>query len=340
MADAGKAKIMCELGKTQFTPTLATDAGDHKVFTVTGKTIFSIDEGYELEVTPNGVASGRNLITPHADAEKVSIAACYAYLAGIKTLIPATTLTVVRPTTDVAVVHSIAITAAGAYEVIAGTDGATSTPGTTRGEAGSPVYIPVDEVEIGQITLTSSESGVITAAEIAQTPGIQQERFDSPGWAINSTGDGDDADSIAQANAHVEFSDVIGDARHTGDTYKPVYLAGYAPTLVELQDTFNFVPAKNTPSTSSKTVYNRTAGMSSKSLGAASFSILLNDGLTDPIMAIDDKKTTFKFFPNRNKTAYSLTQGLTGIIPSYPSDNFIEGSVAIAAEAKTVGFSA
>ena len=53
-------------GQTLFDYTKATDSGDHTVFTVSGKTVWSDKAGYEAIIRPDGVVSGSNMLSPHA----------------------------------------------------------------------------------------------------------------------------------------------------------------------------------------------------------------------------------------------------------------------------------
>jgi len=74
MPTASKAKLMAEFGQTFFDFTAATNSGDQKIFTVASKSLFSVKEGYELDVVPDGIVTGRNLITPGTVTETVDVA--------------------------------------------------------------------------------------------------------------------------------------------------------------------------------------------------------------------------------------------------------------------------
>lgn len=339
MATAKYAKLMIESGQTFFDYTAATDSGDQTVFTVSGKTVFSNKSGYELNVRPDGVVTGRNMLTTHADDNKVTVAAFTCHLAGTLTSISATTATITRPASAVSKVNSITVNDSGAITVVAGTDGATTAFSEDRGEAGAPPYIPVGSIEIGQVRVTSDSDGAIASSEIFQTVGTHVERSDYPGFSANNIGDGDAATVSAKKNAYIEFDATIGDAIHTGDTYKKVYVSGYTPIFSEISNSVDFTPAQNSHSLSSTQVYNKTIGSSSSSLGQASFTAMLDDGITDALVANEDEILTFKFYSNRNKTPYSLTQGILGITTTFPASAQIQASGTISAESKTANFS-
>jgi hypothetical protein len=339
MATAQYAKVMAELGQTAFTNTLATDSGDHTVFTVSGKTVFSNKAGYEVAVKPNGIVSGSNLLSVNATNDKVTVAGCTCYLAGVLTTVTATTATITRPSTNVAKINSITIDSTGAVAVVAGTDGSTTAFSETRNAAGGAPYIPVGSIEIGQVRVTTSAAGAIAASEIFQVVGTHAERFDYPTWRVNSVGEGDNAEVSAKKNAHIVFDAVIGDAIHTGDTYKRVYVAGYTPLFSEVPKSVDWKPAEQTHSLSSEQVYNGTVGSTSSSLSQASFSTMLEDGITDSLVALKDHIITTKFYPNRNKIPYSLTQGILGISTEFPAGSQIKATCTISAENKTANFS-
>ena len=170
MATAKNAKLMKEAGQTLFDYTAATDSGDHTIFTVASKSVFSNKSGYEPVIRPDGIVSGRNLLTPHATEETVTVAAFTFYLAGVLTSVAATTALAVRGASGKGKICSITATATNTLVVEEGVDSADTTLVETRGAAGGPPFIPVDAVEIGQVRFTSSTSAVVESTEIFQTP--------------------------------------------------------------------------------------------------------------------------------------------------------------------------
>ena len=338
MGTAQFAKIMMESGQTLFDYTKATDSCDHTVFTVAGKTIWSDKAGYEAIIRPDGVVSGSNMLSPHATNDTVTIAGFTCYLAGVLTTIGATTDTITRPATAVSKINSIVVTSAGVIDVIAGDDGTTTAFSETRDAAGGPPLIPVGAIEIGQIRVTSNTAAPITADEIFQAVGTHCERFDYPVWSVNQIGDGDSATVAAKKNAHIEFASAIGDPIHTGLTYKSVYVRGYTPILSEISNSVDFKPAETSHSVSSTQVYNGTIGSQSSSLGQAGFTAMMTDGITDSLKQNKNQKLIFKFYPNRHKVPYSLTQGTLGIASTFPANNQIQASCTISAEKETADF--
>lgn len=338
MPTASKAKLMVELSQTFFDFTAATDAGDHKVFTVSEKSLWSVKDNYEADVRPDGVVTGRNMLSTHATEETVTIAGFTCYLAGVPTTISATTGLAVRPATDVAKIDSITVSSAGEIAVVEGTAAADTTFLTTRGGAGGPPYIPVGSIEIGQVKMNTAASAVLTTSEIFQDVGTHTERSTTPTWEEYPIGDGNKADTTSKTNAYIEFSDEIGDPIHAGDTYKKVYVSGYTPVAAEVSDSVDFKACKYSHSVTSTPYYNSTRGTKSTSLGQGGFSALVDDGITDALVEQEDEKLTFWFYPNRNKLPYSITQGYLGLDPEWGAETDIKVDATISADQKTVNF--
>lgn len=345
MATSSNAKLQFESGQTIHDYAAMTDSGDHKVHTITGGTVFSGKSGFEPIVRPNGVVSGRNMVSTHASNDTVTIAAFTAYSEGTLRSVSATTATITRASTDVAQVHSITMTDAGVIAVVEGEDSASAALSTVRGAAGGPPAIPADSVEIAQVRLTGNTPAVISADEIFQTVGDACERFDYPAWSVNNIGSGLSAETSAQENAYVEFDSALPmihgtTATDPADAYKKVYIKYYDPTFVDLQRVIDFKPIEQSHSVSSTQVYgNKTVGSSSSSIGQGGFTAMLDDGITDALKAEQDQILTFKFFPDKNKTAYSLTQGKLGIATTYPVSDQNQAACTISAETITANFS-
>jgi len=338
MATSKIAKIEYESGQTLNDYAAMTDSGDHKVHTISDGDIWSGKDDFTPDVRPNGVVSGRNLLSTHATNDTVTIAGFTAYSEGTLHTVAATTDTITRPAGDVAKINSITMTDAGAIAVIAGTDSATTAfDDTGRGGAGQPPYIPADSVEIGQIRVTTQAAAAISSDEIFQVVGQHTERYDYPTWTENNIGDGTLAEASAKQNAYIEFASALP-AIHTGDAYKQVYIKYYEPIFAELPKGLDFTPSENTHSVNSSQYYNGTIASTSTTLGQGSFTGLMDDNVTDGLLAVRDEIITIRFYPNRNKSPYVLTQGLLGMARTYPVDDQNSVTVTISSENKSADF--
>lgn len=338
MPTAKNAKLQIEGGRTLHSFAAMTDSGDQTVFNISGGSIFSGKSGFAPDVRPDGIVSGRNLLSPHADANKVTVAGFTCYLAGVLTTISAGTATAVRPVTAVAKVCSITINDAGTITVVEGTDGSGATFSETRDAAGGPPLIPVGSIEIGQVRFTSDTSAVVAASEIFQNDGDHVERSNYPIFAVKNLGDGLQASVSAKKNAYVEFASALPKS-HTGAIPKGVFIQYYAPAFQDLGRIFDFVPVETSHGVSSKEYYRGAVASVSESIGQGSFTALLADAIQDLIVSEKNQILTLKFFPDENKAPYVLTQGKLGIKRSYPAGDQIQAAVTVSAEEASVEFS-
>ena len=101
----------------------------------------------------------------------------------------------------------------------------------------------------------------------------------------------------------------------------------------------DFVPVENSHSTTSTQFYNGTIGSVSSTLGQGSFTALMTDNVTDSLVGNKDQVLTIRFYPDRNKTAYVLTQGKLGLARTFPVAGQNQASVTISAENASAEFS-
>jgi hypothetical protein len=336
MSTSKNAKIQIETGQTVNDFAVMTDAGDHLVHTISGGTVWSGKSGFTPDVRPNGIVSGRNVLSAGTTNDTVRIAAFTAYAKGVLKSVSAATDTFSRHTNDGNYsIHSITMASDGSIAVVSGSQG--SAISEVRNAAGGPPYIPVNSVEVGQIRISSATAAAPTSDEIYQVVGSHTERYDYPVWSEDNIGDGQAAATAAQKNAYIKFASALG-LDHTGGVAKKIFIKYYAPILSEQSRALNFRPSENTHNVTSQEYYRGTIGSVSSSIGQGGFTALLNDGLTDAIVAEKDQVLTVKFFADENKTAYSLTQGTIGLARTFPVDNQNQAEVTISAETITAEF--
>ena len=250
----------------------------------------------------------------------VDVAALTCYLAGVLTSVAADAdFSITRPATAVSKILSITVNSSGALALVAGTDGTTTAFSDTRGAAGGPPFIPVGSIEVGQVRLTSATSAVITADEIFQVVGAHRERYDYPLW------DNLYSDGSIHFNATLPLI-------HTGSVAKAVYASYYEPIFTELTKSSDFTAPETSHSVSSTQIYNKTIGSSSQSLGQGGFTAYLEDGVSDALVQEKNQKLWFRFYPDRYKSSYVLTQGTLGITRTFPASNSIQATCTISAE--------
>jgi hypothetical protein len=337
MSSSKNAKIQIETGQTLVAYAAMTDSGDQQVFTISGGTLWSGKSGYVPTVRPNGIVTGRNVLSASTSADTVVVAGFTAYSKSVLKTVTETTATITRATGSFAYIVSITMASDGTIAKVNGTKGASDTFSETRAAVGGPPLIPVNSVEIGQVRITASTAAVLESSEILQVVGQHTERYDYPTWSENNIGDGAYASEAAKKNAYVEFDSALPKA-HTGAVPKAVWTQYYTPVFAEVSKTLDFTPAENSHSTNSEEYYNGTVGSVSSSLNGASFSVLADDNISDAIVAEKDNNITVRFYPDRNKNPYILTQGTIGISRSFPVGNQNKISVTVAPEKKSAEF--
>ncbi len=310
----GKPIIRFEAGQTAYPFEAATNAGDNTVFDASFSPI-SNAAGFEAVVAPYGLLTG-GAITVTATNNQVAVAALTASMAGASGAdsagsisVAGGNLTITRPATAVSKINSLTVTTAGALAMVAGTDGATTAFSETRGAAGGPPLIPADSIEIGQVRVISDTAAVITTAQVYAVPGLHVERADYPVYNLD------------YATGKITFATVLP-LIHTDTVPKKVYIRGAIPLFAPIANTADWVPAESTYSISSTSTYDGPVGSSSSSLGQASFTAIMKDGITDSLMATKGKNIWIEFRPDRDKLVpKQLTQGILGIARTYPGDN-------------------
>ena len=324
MPSAENAKLQYEAGQNAYAMSvLTTDAGA-KIYE-SAATLFSKKSGYAPDVRPNGLITGGAVIPSVTVANNtIDVAALSCYLAGVKTTVNAAVdQTCTRAATNVSKISSITVTSAGAIAIVAGTDGTTSAFSETRAAAGGPPLIPVGSIEIAQVRYAGNSAAAVAAAEIYQVVGLHQERYDYPIFEIN------------YADANVEFASALP-AIHTGAVPKKVYASFADPIFADIQLASDFAPAETSNSVSSKQVYGSTLCSSSSSLGQGKFTAFLNDGIGDALVGLKNQILWFKFFPDRYKTPYMLTQGKLGIARTFPAGDSIQAACTISADSESI----
>jgi hypothetical protein len=315
-----KALIEYEAGQNAYPLEIMTTS-DRAVFSASFKP-FSGRAGYEPKIMPNGLVNGGK-ITPSASANTVIVETALVQMAAVsgadangQVTITGADVVCARASTDTQIVHSITVNASGALVVVSGVEGTSFSE--TRGAAGGPALIPVDSIEIGQVRYSSATSGVVSVNDIQQVPGLHVELADFPVY------------TVSELSGQVKFASELP-AIHTGSTSKRVYVSGFTPVFAEVPHGSNWVPAEITHSVNSTQVYGGTVGSSSSSLGQASFSAILKDGITDSILNVVNDRIWIKFKQDRNRIPYQLTHGLLGLARSYPADGNVEASFTLSA---------
>lgn len=335
MAALTNTQVEWEISTLQQPFAALTDSGDHINFSSTLKP-WSQNTGFSYVAGGYGVINGGAVIPAVAGTNDLVDAATVLLFAPGMTGASATTgqitvnsttgLTCLRgSSTDICRINSITISSAGAWAVVSGT--ATTAFSETRGAAGGPPLIPVGSIEVAQVRLGSITAAPVTAAEIFATPGTHQESAVFP------------APLVDPINGKITFSEALP-LIHTGPVAKRVYARFATPGFAPFVYARNFKPAKTSNSVGTEEYYRFTRGTFTKSLPACTFEISMEDGITDSFIAATNAGAilTFRYKPDRDKTAYSITQGAASLDITNAAGAHPVATVTVAAQQATVEF--
>jgi len=309
----GQPIVQYESGQTIYAFEAMTDSGDQTTFAASFSP-WSRASGVVPVVAPYGVISG-GAITPGSSNDEVDVAALVVMAPGMTgadsttgkvTVSSSSGVSLTRATaSDTHIINSVTVNSSGAIAVVVGTDSTAFSE--TRGVAGGPPLIPDGSVEIGQVRMTSNSAAVVTAAEIYQVPNVHQERSTYPTYTVD------------YVNGQITFVDALPNI-HTGSIPKRVYVSGATPLFAPAPKSSDWVPADSTYSISSVDTYDGAQGSSSSSLNQASWSMVLEDGITDNIIALKGQNLWVEFRPDRDQSLpKQLTQGIFGISRTFPA---------------------
>lgn len=320
----GNPIVQYEAGQTPYPAEIMTNSGDDRTFAASFAP-WSDVAGFEPVIRPNGLLTG-GAITPRVGEDnQVTVAALTAWIGGELVEDGPEHVTAPRGTDSLPHrVTSIVVTAAGAIDVQAGTQG--DTPTEERGEAGGPPEILAGSIEIGQVRYTTDGDADVAATEIFAVPGIHVERADYPVYQADF------------GRGEITFADALP-AIHASGATKRVYVSGATPLFAPLANVADWVPAETTYSVSSEDTYDGPIGSEQSSLGQASFTALgLRDGINDPVVQQKGRRLWFRFRPDRDRsTPYQLTQGTLGVSRTFPaSGGSFSASCTITAARETL----
>jgi hypothetical protein len=326
MANLVNQEISNESAQTPVDFVALTPESARTVFTAASKPWSGvvITAGVEpYVVAPYGLMTG-GAVTPGAAAGDVASEALTAMMPGVSGADAVTGVLTVAAKTDLTItlntvigtpfrIDSVTVSDAGAIALVVGTPHA-SAFNEVRGSAGGPPSVPLGAIEIAQVRRNyahAADQRAVTTAEIFQVPGTHQERYDYPVWntdPINGT--------ITFVSALSLIHGATAGAASTAG--KKVYARYATPLYAPISRVKDWVPAETSNSTNSEAFYdNITVGSFTSSLGQATFTAALNDGVTDALLAKVGQNLLFRFKPDKNRAANIVTQGILGVARTF-----------------------
>lgn len=316
MPTAENAKLVIEAAQNLVAFAALTNSGDNLKYTSPDK-FWSNRSAFEPIVRPDGVTTGGAMIPTTVDDE-VSLAAASFNQAGVEKTVAAKTNQAIgtRPTASQKLINSIVIDAAGAYDVVDGLVSTGDAFSTVRGAAGGPPFIPVGEIEVGQMHLESDSAGPLLASEVKQIVGDSIEKSNFP------------LSTIDFFNGEITFFSALP-LSHTASVTKLTFAQYYTPTFVTIPQANNVVPPEESFSVNSVQNYDGVVASVGKSLNQGTFDALLDSGHSDLLVSLKGLNLWFKFFSNKVKSLNTAFQGVLGIARSFPADTNIAVSCTV-----------
>lgn len=315
MPTAESALVEYETGQTFTAMSALTNSGDNKKFTSAASSWSSVT-GFAPIVLVDGLLTGGIIsIAASSNDDEVDIGISSSNIGGLAvTAIASTGVSATRGVSDGFRVTSIIKNSSGTYTAVAGTESTAFSE--IRGAAGGPPFIPVGEIEIGQIRFTSTVAAPVLASEIFQISNVHQERSRAPNFTINDFA------------GEIDFTQALS-LIHTASVPKGVFASYAEPVFIEQDSAVDFAPPEISTSVSSTQLYNKTVAAFTRSLGQGSFTAQLEDGITDDIIGLQGETLFFKFFPDRNLPAHILNKGVLEFARSFSATDNISAAFTI-----------
>lgn len=290
----GKPVIMYEAGQTAYPFEAMVNSGDNMTYTASFAPI-SGAAGFEANVLPYGIKTG-GIATPGDSANEIDISAMTLAAPGMtgadangEVIVAGGTVSITRGSGAGYIVNSVVVDNTGTLAVVVGTESAAFTE--TRGAAGGPPYIPEDAIEVCQARVSDTASSVLTANEIYRVPNLHREEASYPAYTID------------QGEGIVEFATALP-LIHAGDMPKKVYISGYTPLFAPIPRCSDWSPAGSSISPQTVDTYDGTfSAGATTTLNSASFTAILDNGISDPIIEKVGQVLWFEYRPDRDQTA-------------------------------------
>lgn len=324
------AKVEVEVGATFYAlaalSTVSSPAADVGKKFLTSAVFISDHENRQPVVRLDGVISGLNL-SPGSGYNEVDFSAGSVYIKGAQVDVTAgTVIELTRPTSSGQIkTFAICVDENGTVAATAGTAGA---PSTTRGAAGGPPYLPLDQVLIGYVNMSyygGSESGaaVVTAAEIDNET---KERATIPSYQVKYH---DGKGSSATNYGVIEFATALPLIHNTGASRRNVYASYYSPTFEQIQEAKDFSFSQDVNTYKSKAYLDESE---ETALGTEMWSgsgTVYWSKVDDLLSVVINSKRWVKIYPDINETGYVCGRCIVKANKSLPLEDTMSASVTL-----------
>lgn len=286
----------------------------------------------QAEVRLDGVLTGLAL-TPGSGFNEVDVSAGSAYIQGQLVEVTATTVSdITRPTTiGQVLVTALTVDSAGSITATPATEGATS---TTRGAAGGPPYLPVDEVLIGYVTATyydGSASGerILTAGEIDSS---SKEYAAIPSSKVVFHDETQLVGIVEMANTLPQIH--AATAAGPGTACRNVYASYYEPEFEEIPDAKDFSFTEDVSTYKSKAYKDASE---ETAIGTPSWSASFSAYFTtvdDILNLVKNSKRWIKHYPDSDLAPHWAGMSIVKVGRETPVENNMMASITLEGSGK------
>jgi len=327
--------VQMEIGATYYpmtalTPVTSPSSEVGKKFE-TLATFLSAQESYQPSVRLDGVISGLTL-SPGADYNTVDFTAGQIYLKGELISVNAGGVDgLERPTaTGTVVVYALSVNASGVVNKTKGIQGAST---ATRGAAGGPPFIPVDEVLIGYVTMTyyggtASGASVVAASEVNSE---SKERANIPSYeTMHHDGAGNDPTNVGCVRFFTALPLIhAATAAGPGTNRRNVYASYYDAEFEQVSDSKDFNWDEDITTVKSKAYLDSSE---ESSLGTPSWSgggSVYWDKVDDILSMVKNTKRWVRMYPDKDETAYVAGRAVVKVSRTMPVEDNMMATITL-----------
>ena len=329
------AIIEVEVGTTYFPmealSSVSSPAADVRKKFLTQADFISPQEALEPVVRLDGVVTGLTL-TPGSGYNEVDYSAGSVYIKGSLVAVTAGTVTdIPRPLVSGNVrVTALTVDSNGAVNKTSAAEGTSS---STRGAAGAPPFLPVDEVLVGYVTATyyggsASGASAIAASEINDET---RERSTIPSYeVIHHDGSGNDAQNVGVIKFATALPLIHAAAKTgPGTNARNVYASYYSATFEQIAGAYDWSFDEDIATIASK-AYGDSA--EEKALSTPSWSgsgSVYYDKVKDILNLVKNSKRWVKYYPDRDETPYWTGRAIIKVSRNMPVEDNLTATVTI-----------
>jgi len=330
-------KIEVEVG-TVFYPfneltTVSSPVADVGKKFATSATYISDQEDLQPQVRLDGVITGF-VITPGSSNNQVQVSAGELYLAGVSISVTAVDVDdIIRPLVSGQVrVTALTVDSSGNINKTRGTEGSTS---ATRGAAGGPPFLPINEILIGYITASyyqGSASGAttITTAEINSE---SKERSFIPSAKIIYH-DGDSNNYAGENVGVVELGTVLplihaAVVAGPGTNRRRVYAQYHDAEFEEIPDSKDYSFNDDIGTVKSKAYQDLAEETSLTTPMWSGAGSNYWEDIDDLLELIKNTKRWVKFYPDKDETAHKSGRAVIKVSKTMPLEDTMSASITL-----------